>query len=197
MIEEHLLIEMGALVKCFDKGEYIFYENAKARFYYQVKSGIVKMANFSTEGKPFVQGNFKMGESFGEPPLFDESLYPASAIAEETCEVYKLSKAKFIKLLHQNPDIHFKFTSTLAIRLKYKSMLLKEISSFRPEHRIISLIDYIKKNEGIASDIRYEVKLTRQQIADYTGLRVETVIRAVKALEKEKKLMIKDRKIYR
>jgi CRP-like cAMP-binding protein len=42
----------------------------------------------------------------------------------------------------------------------------------------------------------YEVTLTRQQISELTGLRVETVIRAIKKLEKSKKLSIKERKVY-
>ena len=70
-------------------------------------------------------------------------------------------------------------------------MLLKEISSFKPEHRILSLIDYLKKEEGIPIDQKYEVSLPRQHIADLTGLRVETVIRSVKTLEKEGSLDIR------
>jgi CRP-like cAMP-binding protein len=42
-----------------------------------------------------------------------------------------------------------------------------------------------------------EVSLTRQHIADLTGLRIETVIRSVKTLEKEGSLDIRGHKIYR
>ena len=59
-----------------------------------------------------------------------------------------------------------KFTKTLAVRLKYKSMLLKEISSFKPEHRILSLIDHIKNESPSKNGDKLMVKLTRQQIAD-------------------------------
>jgi len=76
-------------------------------------------------------------------------------------------------------------------------MLLKEISSFKPEHRILSLLDYLKKEEGIPADQKFEVSLTRQHIADLTGLRVETVIRSVKTLEREGTLKLIGHKIYR
>ncbi|WP_424493064.1 helix-turn-helix domain-containing protein [Salinimicrobium sp. GXAS 041] len=39
--------------------------------------------------------------------------------------------------------------------------------------------------------------LPRQQIADFIGLRVETLIRATKSLEKKGELKIKQRKVYR
>lgn len=43
---------------------------------------------------------------------------------------------------------------------------------------------------------KYEVSLTRQQLADLTGLRVETVIRTIKNLATKKKLEIINRKIF-
>jgi CRP-like cAMP-binding protein len=197
MIENTLLENYGAKLEVFAKGDYLFHEGNRAKFYFQVKKGKIKMFNENAEGKTFVQGIFKANESFGEPPLFDESAYPACAVAEADTVMFKLSKSRLLKLLKENPDVHMKFTKTLAIRLKYKSMLLKEISSFKPEHRILSLIDHIKKESPNNGNKKLMVKLTRQQIADLTGLRVETVIRSVKMLEKEGELEIINRKIYR
>lgn len=197
MIDEKLLIEYGATEVNLEKGQYLFHEKERVSNYFQIKSGKIKMFNLNTDGKLFTQGMFQAGESFGEPPLFTDSNYPACTVSEENTTLYKLPKSKFIKLLKENPEIHFRFTRMLATRLLYKSMLLKEISSFKPEHRILSLIDYLKKEEGIPADQKFEVSLTRQHIADLTGLRVETVIRSVKTLEKEGSLDIRGHKIYR
>lgn len=197
MISEQLLLQYGGTEIKIEKGQHLFHENERATNYFQVKSGKIKMFNLNSEGKLFTQGIFGVGESFGEPPLFDDSTYPACTIAEEDSCLYKLSKAKFIKLLKENPEIHYLFTRMLANRLLYKSMILKEISGYNPEHRVLSLIDYMKKEKGIAASEKYEVSLTRQQIADLTGLRVETVIRSVKNLEKEGCLKLIGHKVYR
>lgn len=197
MIEEQILIKYGATEVTFEKGEHLFHEKQKASHYFQVKSGKIKMFNLNADGRIFIQGLFETGGSFGEPPLFTDSNYPACTVAEENSCLFKLSKAKFFKLLKENPEIHFEITRMLATRLLYKSMQLKEISSFKPEHRILSLLDYLKKEEGIPEDQKFEVSLTRQHIADLTGLRVETVIRSVKTLEKEGSLDIRGHKIYR
>lgn len=197
MIDETILQHYGAVEITLEKGEFLFHEKERAAHYFQVKSGKIKMFNLNEEGKLFTQGMFDAGESFGEPPLFDDSVYPACTVAEETTCLYKLTKARFFKLLKENPEIHFRMTRMLANRLLYKSMLLKEISSFKPEHRILSLIDYLKKENKIPDDQKFEVNLTRQQIADLTGLRVETVIRTVKSLEKEGILEIVGHKILR
>ena len=197
MIDETILVQYGAVEVKLEKGVFLFHEKERATNYYQVKTGKIKMFNLNSEGKMFTQGMFGPCESFGEPPLFSDSNYPACTVAEDISCLYKLTKAKFFKLLKENPEIHFKFTRMLASRLLYKSMLLKEISSFKPEHRILSLLDYLKKEEGIPEDQKLEVSLTRQHIADLTGLRVETVIRSVKTLEKEGSLDIRGHKIYR
>jgi CRP-like cAMP-binding protein len=197
MIDEKILAQYGAVELNIEKGAFLFHEKERAAHYFQVKTGKIKMFNLNAEGKLFTQGMFEAGESFGEPPLFIDSNYPACTVAEENTCLFKLPKAKFLKLLKENPEIHLGITRMMASRLLYKSMLLKEISSFKPEHRILSLLDYMKKEEGVPADQKFEVSLTRQHIADLTGLRVETVIRSVKTLEKEGSLDIRGHKIFR
>jgi CRP-like cAMP-binding protein len=73
-----------------------------------------------------------------------------------------------------------------------------EIASEDPEHRVLQLIDYAIKHFNLnQNENGYFVDFTRQQIGDLTGLRVETVIRTIKALEKKRMLKIINRKVYR
>jgi CRP-like cAMP-binding protein len=76
----------------------------------------------------------------------------------------------------------------------FKSKMAKELSIHPPEHRILTLLNHLKETAKVTTP--YEVNLTRQQISELTGLRVETVIRSIKKLEKLKKLSIKQRKVY-
>jgi len=52
---------------------------------------------------------------------------------------------------------------------------------------------HTKKNK---SNIKELVPFTRQEIANFTGLRVETVIRAFSKMKAEKKIDIINHKIY-
>lgn len=198
MIEENLLLDFGAKKVAYNKGDQLFREGDTAINYYQIASGEVKMNNYNADGKEFIQGFFSEGQSFGEPPLFANVKYPANAEAVSACSVLQLHKSHFLELLSTRTDIHLKITETLAKRLFYKAIMVSEISSQEPEHRILRILDYLKKHvhkkEG---PFTYKVDLTRQQIADLTGLRVETVIRATKALEKKGEIRIKQRKVFR
>ncbi|MEL1253378.1 Crp/Fnr family transcriptional regulator [Flavobacterium sp. DGU38] len=198
MITPELLEKHGALKKSFDKNQVIFEEGIFPSNYFQIFLGEVKMSNYNDDGREFIQGIFYKNQSFGEPPLFLNQKYPANAIAVEDTEIFVLPKANFMKLLEENPKISIKIIENLAQRLYYKSVMAAEISTQEPEHRVLKLIDHgivyfnFKKDKN-----GYLINFTRQQIGDLTGLRVETVIRTIKNLEKKGELKIINRKVYR
>ena len=198
MINEQLLQEFGAITKTYAKNDTIFSEHENARNYYQILNGIVKMNNYNDDGKEFIQGIFYKQQSFGEPPLFIDVKYPANAEALTEVTVLILSKEKLYNLLYKNPEIHLNITISLAKRLYYKSIIASEISSHEPEHRVLRFLDYLKKDIAkIDEKFAYKIEYTRQQIGDILGLRVETVIRVIKNLEKKKELQIIKRKVFR
>lgn len=181
-------------LKHYAKEQAIFNELDTPKYYYQIKSGNVKMYNLTEDGKEFVQGFFENGNSFGEPPLFGDFKYPAAATSLTDSAIYVLPKKDFLELLKQHPEVHLSITQLLCKRMVYKAKIMKEVSIHPPEHRILTLLNHFK-SASKTNESTYEVSLTRQQISDLTGLRVETVIRAVKRLEKIGKLSIVDRKI--
>lgn len=198
VVSEEVLRTFGARLKSYDKGTVIFNEGDSARYYLQMESGEVKMNNYNDDGKEFIQGIFARGESFGEPPLFIDKPYPAAAVALTDVTVWELPKAVFFEMLVQQPQTGLAVSTRLANRLYYKSVMASEISSQNPEHRLLKLIDFFKLHvDGLQQHDSYCVKLTRQQLADLTGLRVETVIRSIKLLEKKGAIFIENRKVYR
>jgi len=195
MIEIDLLREYGAVNRKVSKGAMLFQEGDVAVFYYQILSGSMKMNNYNDDGKEMIQGIFQEGKSFGEPAIFGNFPYPANGEAVKDSVLICLEKSRFVKLLKDHPSIAFDFLHILSKRLRYKAILSKEIKGYEAEHRILSLLEFLKK-EAQEEEQVYEVKITRQTIADLTGLRVETVIRAIKVLKEKEKLQIKNRKLY-
>lgn len=178
------------------KDQILFHEGDSAVDYFQVEEGSVKMFIVSPDGQEFIQGIFAAGESFGEPALIGKFAYPGGAKAIENGKVWKLCGDYFLEMLSENFELHLKLTRVLSERLRYKSMVLSEISSHDPDHRIISLLKHYKSKASKSGEgARIRIPYTRQQIADMSGLRVETVIRTVKKMEKEGKLVLEGHKI--
>lgn len=181
MIPETILKKYSAVSLVLEKNDFLFHQGDIAQSFFIVRSGRIKMLNYSEEGREFVQGYFVAGESFGEPPFFTNSNYPASAQAVESSSVWKIPREKFIDLLRDHFTIHLDVTKTLCGRLQYKSTMLSELAMEEAEHRLITLMNYLIEHSAVPDSNR--ISFTRQQLADMTGLRVETVIRSIKALE--------------
>ena len=194
MIPEDILEAHHAQRVFLPKQTVLWQEGDSALHYYQISTGTLKMSNFNNEGKEFVQGIFNDGQSLGEPPLLGDFPYPASATAVVDSTLLRLPFSGLKALLLANPEIHLEFSIMLSKRLQYKAMMMKEMSSYDPEHRILSIVDYFGLKE--ASN-EYEVPFTRQELANMTGLRVETVIRTIKVLEQKGALKIIKRKVFR
>jgi CRP-like cAMP-binding protein len=178
------------------KDQVLFHEGDRALDYFQVEEGSVKMFIASSDGQEFIQGIFTAGESFGEPALIGNFPYPGSVMAIEQSKVWKLPGDYFLQMLKENFELHLKMDQVLCQRLRYKSMVLSEISSYEPEHRLIALLKYYKtKNTKPGLPSKIIIPYTRQQLADMSGLRVETVIRTVKKMEKDGKIALEGHKI--
>lgn len=195
-IETDLLYTWGAVARKIAKNDFIFYENDPALAFFQVLEGTVKMTYTNEDGKELTVGVFEEGNTFGEPPLFIDQTYPASAIAQTNCVVLKLSKDHFFAMLKDNPTIQTRILEVFASRIYNKIVFSKNIINHKPEYRISYFLDNLKKQKRIPVAQKLLIPYTRQEIADFTGLRVETVIRTLSSMKKLKKIDIIDHKLY-
>lgn len=192
------LVEIGGRIKCYEKDQIIFHEGDIPRYFFFLVQGKVKMNNYGDNGKEFIQGIFYALQSFGEPPLLGGFDYPANAVAMELSEILRVPKQAFFSLLDSDVVVASDLVRLFAKRLQYKATMAAEISNQSPGHRILTLIDFIKDQEcDISEKWNYPVNFTRQQIADLTGLRVETVIRTIKELERQGAVKVLNRKVWR
>ena len=193
-IEINVLVAWGAITKKYKKGEYIFFEGDAPNNYFQVIQGTIKMFNTNIDGKEFTQAEFKEGSSFGEPPLFIEETYPCSAVANEDSVVMKINKQKYFEILNDYPALQLDLIKVFAHRLYNKACTAREVINNNPETRILCFLNTFKKKLDAASK-PVEIPFTRQEIANFTGLRVETVIRPLAKMKMKNKVKIIERKL--
>ncbi len=196
MIPASLLIQQGATYRKLAAGEVVFNEGSPAAYYHQLITGRVRWCNITEDGKEILHRIVEAGESFGEFPLFDGAPYAASAIADTPCTILKLCAPSFHELLRRNPDIHLAFTSSLVQHLRFKFFLTDLLAQNNPETVISKLISYFNQQGKFICQDCHRLLLTRQQLANMTGLRVETVIRVIKHMEKQARVNILKGKVF-
>lgn len=193
-IDYDVLITYGGVAKKYDKGDFIFHEDTMPYYYFQIITGEVRLFSTNSEGKELNQGFFKTGSSFGEPPLFLGKEYPCTAQANVNSVIVKLRKENFLAILRDFPELSEALIQLFAARLYNKSKMAQIWVQHTPEEKILKFLDskIIKNTNGQTQPIQY----TRQQIADFTGLRVETVIRTLMRMKQEGKVKIMNHKLY-
>jgi len=194
-INVRLLESAGATAKYYGGGDYIFHEGAKSFYYYQIIEGEIKLNNYNKDGKEFIQEILSDGEGFGEALLFSEKVYPVNSIALTDCTVLRLCKNNFLNLLNLYPKVYMDMCKSLSDRIVHKYIMLQKISSQNPVERLQGIMDFLKSSQNEQTPFSFQIPFTRQQLASLTGLCVETAIRTIKMMEREKKLKIKNRKI--
>lgn len=192
LIDVNLLILWGATFKKYQKNEVIFFEGEMPDFYHQIESGCVRMFNDSQNGKEFTQGLFSNGQSFGEPALLLNKKYPANAEAIKDSVIIKLSKARFDEMLDDQIEIRRKLLTLMCERVYQKSNNSKSLALDVAEERILRFFTNFKED---LSNEKIVIPFTRQEIANFLGLRTETVIRAISKLKTEGKIEFEKNKI--
>lgn len=136
------------------------------------------MVTVNDDGKEFIQGIFKEEQYFGEPALLLERPYLAYTIASRDTELILADRSQLLKLLETDKTFSLEMIMALSNRLFYKSMMLEELANEQAEHRLITLINYLCRELEAGATLN----VTRQALADMSGLRVETTIRTIKKL---------------
>lgn len=196
MIPVDILLANGATYRKAEPGERIFHEGSIPTYYYQLMTGRVRWSNLLDDGREVLHKIVEPGDVFGEMPFFDEGVYAASAIADVACTLLRLRADRFKQILTDHPAIHFDFSKSMASDLRFKFMLTDIVSRNCPEDMITNLIQYLNQERKLICQDCNRLMLTRQQLANMTGLRVETIIRAIKNMERNERVNIVKGKVF-
>ncbi|MDV7695973.1 Crp/Fnr family transcriptional regulator [Chryseobacterium soli] len=195
VINEELLFSSGGELMHYDTDEAIFNEGDSPRFYFQIITGTVKINNYHEDGREIIHSVPFDGHCFAETSIFSNKDYPINAVAMTDCEIVRLEKNKFLNMINSSPELLMKLYTFTAERMHYRYIMLNNMSAADPRTKIIGLIDCFKTYNNFREPYSYQFPFTRQQLAAFTGLSVETVIRTVKKMEKEKIVKIETGKI--
>lgn len=193
-IDYDILITYGGVARKFAKGDFIFYEDTLPYYYYQLVSGEVRMFSTNAEGKELIQGVFVAGQSFGEPPLLLGKVYPSTAQAITDGVLVKIRKEHFLSILTDYPEFLSRIMYTFAKRIYSKATAVQVWVQQTPEEKIKQFL--CNSKVALGDCVNQPLPYTRQQIADFTGLRVETVIRTLTRMNKDGKVKIINHKLY-
>ena len=167
---------MGAVMS-FPRNSEIFGENEPADYVYRVISGSVRTYKILSDGRRQVGGFYLPGDIFGLE-FADEHTFSAEAIADAKVVVVK--RSAITALAGRDAAIGrelFALTGRELRRVQDRVLLLVKSA----QERVASFL--LEMAERASAGNTVELPMSRQDIADYLGLTIETVSRTLTGLE--------------
>lgn len=176
------LLNLG-VIKNFSNNRQIFAENDEATFLPIVLEGKVKMVRFPDVGKEVIIGVFQAGEIFAIPPALDGKRFPATAVAMEETKLLLLQRSDFLNLMKESSEFSAVVLSKMCGLLRDRTETVQILATPSSEKRVgtvlLRLANEINENQPT------KITLRRQEIAEMSGLTIETTIRAIRNLAKK------------
>ncbi len=165
------------------KGETIFKQGAFAPHVLFIQSGLIRV--YLQTGRNKVQNLWisKRGDFLAFSSLFGERTYSYSAVALKDSELLMIDKESLRKLLQTNPEFGFRITSKNFNSEKHLMELVASLSYKQMRGKLATALLYLD-SDLLRSEEVFNY-LTRQDIADFASISVESVIKFLKEFEKE------------
>jgi CRP/FNR family transcriptional regulator, nitrogen fixation regulation protein len=163
----------------FGPNEEIFGENEPAEYVYKVTKGAVRTYKILNDGRRQIGGFYLPGDIFGLE-IGKEHQFSAEAINDATILVIRRSAV--VALAERDCDVAralWNFTGRELHRVQEHMMLLVKSA----QQRVACFL--LEMSERLATSEALELPMSRQDIADYLGLTIETVSRTMSQLVSE------------
>lgn len=187
-LDEKSLSEIAGLLidRKIPKDAVIMEEGTLGDYMYVIQEGQVKVAKMSDDGREKILEILGPGEFVGEMALLDREPRSASVKTTQACLLLALSRADFMSLLAQNPDLSLELIRELSRRLRETDEQIRGLLFERVEGRTRRLLRRLAKDAVPDSPDRLATApVTHQQLADLVGTSRETVTRVIKELKDE------------
>ena len=167
---------MGATMS-YPRDSEIFGENEPADYLYKVVSGSVRTYRILSDGRRQVGGFYLPGDIFGLEFAEEHTL---SAEAVSDAKVLVVKRSALTTLAGRDPSVAqqlFALTGRELHRVQDRTLLLIKNARERVASFLLEMAERASENNTI------ELPMSRQDIADYLGLTIETVSRTLTSME--------------
>ena len=171
-------IELMGAPMPFGRDAEIYGENEPAEYVYKVISGTVRTYKVLNDGRRQIGAFYFSGDMFGLE-IGNVHTFSAEAIADSKVLVVK--RSSLVALAARDNEVARQLWSMTADELQHARnhiMLLIKTA----QERVAGFLLEIAKRSAASSEI--DLPMSRQDIADYLGLTIETVSRTLSQLER-------------
>ena len=172
--------------RCVMRGELLLKAGDEFWALYAIRSGFFKARLIDGEGREQVTGFFMAGELLGMDGV-GSGHYNGDAIALEDSEVCVMPFGLVEQMSREVPALQHHLHSVLAREIVRDHGVMMLLGSMRAEERLATFLINLSRRfvrRGYSS-LDFHLRMTREELGGYLGLKLETVSRLFSQFEKD------------
>jgi len=195
--EELRALAARAVEKRLAREEVVFVEGEPAHGLYVIVSGALRAFRTGADGREQVVHTERAGALIAEVPVFDDGVYPATAVADEDSVLLSLAKQDVRQVCLEHPQIALAALKLLAGRLRRHAEMVEVLSLRDVGQRLARLLLAEAKTLGKSAEggVSFDLAFTNSQIAARVGSVREVVSRALTRLQQDGLVQLKNRRV--
>ena len=176
------------------RGDYLYRSGTALHALYAIRSGFAKSCVLHEDGREQVAGFHMMGDLMGMDAIGTD-MHLCDAVALEDSEVCEIPLSELESLSREIPSLqqHFHRIMSREIARDYGVMLL--LGSMRAEERLaVFLLNLSQRFSARGySPTEFHLRMTREEIGSYLGLKLETVSRTLSHFQSQGMIAVQNK----
>ncbi|MBI4196148.1 MAG: fumarate/nitrate reduction transcriptional regulator Fnr [Betaproteobacteria bacterium] len=178
------------------RGDYLFRAGIELRSLYAIRTGFMKSCVLHEDGREQVAGFHMMGDLMGLDAI-SSNRHICDAVALEDSEVCEIPLSELEALSREIPSLqqHFHRIMSREIVRDYGVMLL--LGSMKAEERLAAFLLNLSQRFAARgySATEFNLRMTREEIGSYLGLKLETISRALSRFQEDGLIAVRNKRI--
>ena len=168
------------------RGEYLYRTGEKFAAIYAIRGGFFKTSVLHEDGREHVTGFHMMGDIMGLDAISTET-HACDAVALECSEICEIPFDRLSELSMVMPVLHQNLHRIMSREIAFDHEIMLMLGKMRAEERLAAFLLNLSKRFSARgySAASFQLRMTREEIGSYLGLKLETVSRAFSRFQEE------------
>lgn len=194
--ETYKLDELSPVKRSFSRSDYLYRSGDKFRSLFAIHSGSFKTQILHEDGREQVTGFQMTGEIIGLDAISTD-IHACEAVALEDSVVCELPFNKLEALSREIPTLQRHLHKIMSREIVRDQGIMLLLGSMRAEERLAAFLLNLSQRfatRGLPAT-QFELRMSRQEIGSYLGMKLETVSRAFSHFQAQGLISVKVRTI--
>ncbi len=178
------------------RGEYLYRAGASFQSLYAIRTGFFKTQVMHEDGREQVTGFHMMGEIIGMDAISTDH-HTCDAIALEDSEVCEIPFGRLEQLSRDIPSLQRHLHKIMSREIVRDHGIMLLLGSMKAEERLATFLLNLSQrfaSRGYSPN-GFHLRMTREEIGSFLGLKLETVSRAFSKFQKEGIISVQNKSI--